>query len=235
MRSPTGAVAASEPTPRRVAAAPVPAGRRLPPAVRKPLVVLHVVASVSWLALMLCLLTLAVTALTTGDAERLRTAYRAMGLLGDVLILPLSLLTFLSGVALGRGTPWGLFRYYWVSTKFWLTLGATAASVLALPDRLHEAVRVADAHPTGPITVADLGAVRYTAVIVPAVALMLYLVNVILSVYKPWGRRGRGGVTAEAGREAGPEASGEVVRRAGPEATGEAADIRRARIPGAGA
>ncbi|MFJ7906834.1 DUF2269 domain-containing protein [Kitasatospora sp. NPDC096204] len=217
MRSPTGAVSASEPTPQ---AAPVSAsaGRRLPPAARKPLVVLHVVASVSWPALMLCLLTLAVTALTTGDADRLRTAYRAMGLLGDALILPLSLLTFLSGVVLGLGTSWGLFRYHWVSTKFWLTLGAMTASVLALPDRLHDAVRVADAHPTGPITMADLGFVRYNTVIVPAVALTLYLVNVVLSVYKPWGRRK---ATARAGAGAGAGA--------------EPGHPRPGRIPGAGA
>ncbi len=165
------------------------AGRRLSPGARKRLVALHVVVSVSWLALMLCLLTLAVTALTTDDGDRLRTAYRAMGMLGDALVLPLSLLTFLSGVALGLGTSWGLFRYYWVSTKFWLTLGAMAASVFALTARLHDAVRVADTHPTGPIPVADLGFVRYNTVIVPAVALSLYLFNVILSVYKPWGRR----------------------------------------------
>ncbi|MFI2609247.1 DUF2269 domain-containing protein [Kitasatospora sp. NPDC018619] len=211
MRSPTGAHAASEPTPRR-AAAPPAGGRRLPPALRKALVVLHVVASVGWLALMLCLLTLAVAALTTADADRLRTAYRAMGLLGDALVLPLGLLTFLSGVVLGLGTSWGLFRYHWVSVKFWLTLGALAASVLALTDRLHEAVRAADAHPTGPITVAELGFVRYNTVIVPAVALTLYLAIVILSVYKPWGRR-----KAKAGAGGGAGAAG------------------RGRIPGAGA
>ncbi|MBV2155879.1 DUF2269 domain-containing protein [Kitasatospora sp. SUK 42] len=165
------------------------------PGARKRLVVLHVVVSVSWLALMLCLLTLAVTALTTDDADRLRTAYRAMGMLGDTLVVPLSLLSLLSGVALGLGTSWGLFRYYWVSTKFWLTLGAMTASVFALTARLHDAVRVADAHPTGPIPASDLGFVRYNTVIVPAVALSLYLFNVVLSVYKPWGRR-----KAEGGR-----------------------------------
>ncbi|MGW1178546.1 DUF2269 domain-containing protein [Kitasatospora sp. NPDC002543] len=232
MRSPTGAVAASEPMPRRVAA-PASAGRRLPPAVRKPLVVLHVVASVSWLALMLCLLTLAVAALTTTDADRLRTAYRAMGLLGDALILPLSLLTLLSGVVLGLGTSWGLFRYYWVSAKFWLTLGAMTASLLALTDRLHDAVRVADAHPTGPITAADLGFVRYNTVIVPAVALTLYLLNVILSVYKPWGRRpARASARTTAGA-ATRTTAGAATRTTAVDTAGSP-EARRGRIPGAG-
>ncbi|WP_308272145.1 DUF2269 domain-containing protein [Kitasatospora sp. SUK 42] len=192
MRSSTGAAARPAPAP---GAGRRSADHRLSPGARKRLVVLHVVVSVSWLALMLCLLTLAVTALTTDDADRLRTAYRAMGMLGDTLVVPLSLLSLLSGVALGLGTSWGLFRYYWVSTKFWLTLGAMTASVFALTARLHDAVRVADAHPTGPIPASDLGFVRYNTVIVPAVALSLYLFNVVLSVYKPWGRR-----KAEGGR-----------------------------------
>ncbi|MFE2511556.1 DUF2269 domain-containing protein [Streptomyces naganishii] len=164
-------------------------GRRLPHRVHKGAVVVHVVVSVSWLALMLCLLTLGATALVTDDADTVRTAYRAMEMLGDVLILPLSLLTLVSGVVLAFGTSWGLFRYYWVSAKFWLTLAATAASVFALTARLHDAAAAVARHPVGPVSAMDLGFVRYNMVIVPAVAFLLYLANVILSVYKPWGRR----------------------------------------------
>jgi hypothetical protein len=36
-----------------------------------------------------------------------------------------------------------------------------------------------------------LGFARYNQVIVPAIALALYLVTVTLSVFKPWGRRPR--------------------------------------------
>ncbi|NUQ97954.1 MAG: DUF2269 domain-containing protein [Streptomyces sp.] len=166
-----------------------PPGPRLSQRARKSTVVVHVVASVSWLALMLCLLTLGTTALATNNADTLRTAYRAMGMLGDVLIIPLSLLTLVSGVALALGTQWGLFRYYWVSAKFWMTLAATVASVFALTARLHDAVNAVARHPVGPIPAMDLGFIRYNMVIVPAVALLLYLANVILSVFKPWGRR----------------------------------------------
>lgn len=60
-------------------------GHRLPHRARKSMVVVHVVVSVSWLALMLCLLTLGASALATDNADTLRTAYRAMEMLGDVL------------------------------------------------------------------------------------------------------------------------------------------------------
>ena len=162
---------------------------QMPPTVRKTMVVVHVVTSVSWLALMLCLLTLGGEALATDDADTLRTAYRAMALLGDALVLPLSLLSLLSGLVLALGTPWGLFRYRWVSTKFWLTLVAAAASIFQLTARLHEAARVVAQHPAGPISAMHLGFMRYNLVIIPVIALAVYLANVVLSVFKPWGRR----------------------------------------------
>jgi hypothetical protein len=177
--------------------------RRLSPRARKSWVVVHVVASVGWLALMLCLLTLGATALATDDAGTLRTAYRAMGMLGDALIVPLSLLTLLSGVVLSLGTPWGLFRYYWVAVKFWLTLAATVASIFALNARLHDAVHAVDRHPTGPIAAMHLGFVRYNTVIVPTFALSLYLAMVVLSVFKPWGRRVPGPVRGSFARRGG--------------------------------
>ncbi|MEU6573527.1 DUF2269 domain-containing protein [Streptomyces sp. NPDC046805] len=121
-------------------------GRRLSQKARKSMVVVHVVVSVSWLALMLCLLTLGTTALATDNADTLRIAYRAMEMLGGVLITPLSLLTLVSGIVLSLGTPWGLFRYYWVSTKFWLTLAATVASIFALTARLHDAADAVARH-----------------------------------------------------------------------------------------
>ncbi|GAB2741187.1 DUF2269 domain-containing protein [Kitasatospora kifunensis] len=162
---------------------------RLSPTARKAAVILHVISSVSWLALMLCLLTLGTAGLTTRDAETLRSAYRAMQLLGGVLILPLSLLTLVSGLILSLGTPWGLFRFRWISTKFWLTLAAAAASLFAFTARLNEAAHVVAQHPTGPISAMNLGFIRYNLVIIPAVALIVYTSNVVLSVVKPWGRR----------------------------------------------
>ncbi len=82
---------------------------------------------------------------------------------------------------LALATLWGLFRYYWVSAKFWLTLATTVASIFALTARLHDAADAVARHPVGPISAMDLGFIRYNMVIVPAVALLLYLANVILS------------------------------------------------------
>ncbi|WP_031063760.1 hypothetical protein [Streptomyces sp. NRRL WC-3742] len=162
---------------------------RLSPTARKFAVIVHIVSSVGWLGLMLCVLTLGATGLLTSSADTLRSAYRAMPLLGDVLVLPLSLVTLLSGLLLSLGTPWGLFKYRWVAVKFWLTLAAAGASVFALTARLHEAADLAARHPTGSIAEMHLGFTRYNLVIIPTVALSVYTVSVVLSVLKPSGRR----------------------------------------------
>ncbi|MEV7353521.1 DUF2269 domain-containing protein [Kitasatospora sp. NPDC091276] len=175
------------------AATPRPGARqpknfRLSPTARKSAVVVHIVSSVSWLGLMLCLLTLGTTGLLTDSAETLRSAYRMMPLLGDALVFPLSLLSLLTGLLLALGTPWRLFRYRWVAVKFWLTLAATAASIFELTARLHEAAHLVDQHPTGTIADMHLGFTRYNLVIIPIVALSVYVANVVLSVVKPSGR-----------------------------------------------
>ncbi|GAA1991319.1 DUF2269 domain-containing protein [Kitasatospora viridis] len=168
-----------------------PSGVQLPPPVRKTMVVLHVISSVSWLALMLCVLAMSTTALLTDDADTVRALYRAMPVLGDTLILPLSLLSVLTGLALSLGTPWRIFKYRWITVKFWLSLAAAAASIFQLTARLHEAAHLAVTHPTGPVSAMHLGFVRYNLVIVPTIALTVYVINVWLSVFKPWGLRPR--------------------------------------------
>ncbi|GAA4609624.1 membrane protein [Actinoallomurus liliacearum] len=164
---------------------------RLSPAARKTTLVAHLIASMGWLTLMICVLVLALSALATSDADTLRTAYRAMPMLGDALILPLSLLSPASGLVLALGTPWRLFRYHWVAVKFWLTLAATVASNLALTARLHEAAHAATRHPTGSIERMDLGFLPYNLVIISCVAIALYTTTVVLSVAKPWGPRAK--------------------------------------------
>lgn len=157
---------------------------------RKALVCLHVGSAVSWLGLTLCLLTMAVTALLTSDADTVRAAYRAMKILGDTLVIPMSLTALLSGLWLSLATSWRLFRWRWVTVKFWLTLAAAAASIFALRDRLNEAAHVAAVHPVGPVADMRLGFLRYNMVIVPTIATCVYVANVVISVTKPWGLKG---------------------------------------------
>ena len=131
---------------------------RLPRRVRRGLLVAHLAVSVSWLGLTLCLLALGVTGATSGSAAAAAAAYRSMKVCGDWLLPPLALSTFATGLVLALGTPWGLARYRWVYLKFWLTLGAAAASLLVFRGSVNAAAADVAYAVLGPVA-ADLDAV----------------------------------------------------------------------------
>lgn len=85
--------------------------RTMRPRVRRFVLLVHVLVSVGALGLYVALLTLATAGLETRDPERLRVAYLALGVFSDTLILPVNLAVLATGLLLGLGTHWGLFRY----------------------------------------------------------------------------------------------------------------------------
>ncbi|MFC4464781.1 DUF2269 family protein [Streptomyces xiangluensis] len=152
---------------------------------RRATLVVHVAASACWLGLTLGLLVLGITATTTGSAVTVEASVRAMKLFADWLLLPLAFLTFLSGLVLSLGAPWGLTRHRWVYTKFWLTLATMAATVFALRPGVDSAVAAVSVG--GPLP--DVSEVLAG----PIVSLSAYVFMTAISVLKPWGltRRGR--------------------------------------------
>ncbi|QCX77756.1 hypothetical protein C9F11_20610 [Streptomyces sp. YIM 121038] len=152
---------------------------------RRATLVVHVAASAGWLGLTLGLLALATAAITTDSHPTIEASVRAMKVFTDWLVLPLALLTLLSGLLLSLGTSWGLARHRWVYTKFWLTLATTAASTFALRPGINEAVAT--------VSAGDALASSTDLIMGPIVSLSAYLFMTVISVLKPWGptRRGR--------------------------------------------
>lgn len=171
-------------TPRGQRTAPGGSPSGLPRPARRAVLVVHVVVSVGWLGLSVCLLALAVAGFTSDSADADAVAYRAMNIFGVWLVMPFALLTLLSGLVLSLGTHWGLARHRWVWTKFWLTLIAGTASLLALrPELAHAAAAVTAGEQVD----------GFPLLFPPSVSLSLYVFMTALSVLKPWGptRRGR--------------------------------------------
>ncbi len=143
---------------------------------RRLFLVLHVGASVGWLGAEAVLLVLTAAALAGADRH---VAYPAAALAGGLLILPLALLSWLSGVVIAVGTRWGLLTHWWVVTKLALTTLMAVLVVFVLVPGLRTVG--ADPDAVTPATARQL-------VVAPSVATSLLLVNLVLSVYKPWGR-----------------------------------------------
>ena len=97
----------------------------LTPRLRKLVLTAHIASSVGWLGAVVAYLVLDVTAVTNDDVQTVRAAYLAMELTIWYAIVPLAFASVIIGIVNALGTPWGLFRHYWVLVKFLLTIFAT--------------------------------------------------------------------------------------------------------------
>lgn len=144
-----------------------------------------------------------------------------MHLFDLTIVIPLVLLSIVTGLVVSFGTHWGLVRHWWILAKFALAVGiVTVASVWE-----NYWVRGLVAK-----TAADRGAVldgidMRLAVCMVGFSVALWIAT-ILSVYKPWGRtpwgqrRSRVAKVREGGSAVPRNTSEDSVRSANP-VTGE--------------
>ncbi|MGH7887792.1 MAG: hypothetical protein ACREPG_07995 [Candidatus Binatia bacterium] len=151
--------------------------------IRKFALTTHITLSVGWLGAVVAYLALAIVALTSHDARMVRAAYLSMELIGWFVIVPLSFFALLSGLVESLGTPWGLFRHWWVLVKFLLT---TVATIVLL--RHMEAVTcMSGLASEATLFATDFRALRIQLVVHAAGGLLVLLAVTALSVLKPWG------------------------------------------------
>src|SRR5262245_33621229 len=91
------------------------------PGIRKLALTAHIVVSIGWFGAAAGILALAIAGLTSEDASIVSAAYVGTELIWRFVILPLGVAALLTGLIQALGTPWGLFRHYWVLLKFILT------------------------------------------------------------------------------------------------------------------
>src|SRR5215218_8863125 len=105
----------------------------MPPRLRKFVLTVHVTFSIGWMGGVVAYLALVLAAMTSQDAQTVRAAWIAMELTGWFAIVPLALAALLTGLVMALGTPWGLFRHYWVLITLVLTVLATVVLLLHMP------------------------------------------------------------------------------------------------------
>jgi hypothetical protein len=145
---------------------------------RKVLLTIHVVTTVSVLGTDLVLLVLGVASLGGADPP---TIYPAAHLVSAWLVAPLAVLALSTGLLLSILTPWGLFKYWWVTIKLAITVLLTSVVLFVLVPRLGAAADTVIGHTPHLLTTAE----RLPLVIAPAVASTLLALNVVLAIFKP--------------------------------------------------
>lgn len=153
------------------------------PGTRKLALTLHVIASVGWLGAVAGFLALAVAGLSGADDQKVRAAYLAMDVITWSVIVPFCMASLLTGFIQSLGTPWGLFRHYWVLAKLILTVVATSVLLLHTQPIGYMAGAAAKMTVLG----SNLDKVRLQLVADSGAALLVLLVTTALAVYKPRG------------------------------------------------
>lgn len=149
------------------------------PRVRRALLTLHVAVSVGWLGAIVAYIALNVPALGSADDDGVRAAYLMMEPVYLYAVVPLGITTLVTGIVQALGTPWGLFRHYWVTISLATTVFAAIVMVAHIPDVQHLAASAGDPE----ARVDELGGDLFHAV----GGLVVLLVPLVLNIYKPRG------------------------------------------------
>jgi hypothetical protein len=151
------------------------------PSIRRLALTAHIISSVGWLGAVGTYFALAISGLgqqtVSGSA-----IYPVMELMTRSVILPLSLASLLTGLVMGLGTTWGLFRHYWVIIKLILNLLSIVVLWLYMPSLTYLAQMA-----KGSLQVSGLRELQVQAIIHSGAALGVLVAATVLSVYKPRG------------------------------------------------
>ena len=151
---------------------------------RKFVLTSHVTFSVGWLGAVAVFFALAITGLNSQDSQLARACLLVMKISAWFVIVPFCLTALATGIIQAAWTKWGLFRYYWIVVKLFLTLGSTLLLLLHLQpinDLANAASQPAFSNTEHSFRIIDLIAKSGAAILV-----LLFITTI--SIYKPWGK-----------------------------------------------
>lgn len=153
------------------------------PRIRKFVLLVHIISTISWIGAVASFLALAIFGLNGQDIQIVSASYLSMDLTARFVIVPLSIISLLSGLIQALGTKWGLFRHYWVLIKFLLTV----FSAIVLYLQLEPISYIASLEAETILSSSNLHGVRVSLVVHAVGGILVLLVATALSVYKPRG------------------------------------------------
>jgi Predicted integral membrane protein (DUF2269) len=159
----------------------------LKPRTRRTVLTAHIIASVGLLGDCAAIVAINIRAATTADPELAASAYELLTMFSLLFGIPLSLTSLLTGVVLGRGTKWGVFRHPWVIAKLVAILSVIVVGALVI----------------GPETeamVAGRGGSEAVLIGASAYDVLVLALATGLSVFKPGRARRRRAAVAPAAR-----------------------------------
>jgi hypothetical protein len=155
------------------------------PGLRKFALTLHITCSVGWIGAVMAFLALVIAAMTSQDIQILRAVWITLDLLGFLVIIPLAIVSLLSGLVMSLGTKWGLFQHYWVLFSFALTVLAILVLLGNMQSVKYLAGIVNDNMDSSNVDMLRAG--LQSELLHAGIGLIVLVVIQVLNVYKPRG------------------------------------------------
>jgi len=153
---------------------------------KKWLLVLHLIFSAIMLGTSVVLLILSITAATVHEPGVLLACYTSMHVLSETSMRASTIGTIVTGILLSVWTHWGLLKYYWIIAKEVLT----AATILLGPIGIYmwtlRGIALIDSPNQGAFIANSLYLFIGIGLQIASLVAMF-----VISVFKPWGKRGR--------------------------------------------
>jgi uncharacterized membrane protein len=146
----------------------------------------HVATSVGWLGTAYGMVVLGLTA-SGAEPDFRHVSFEMVHTMDRYVMIPLSLLSLITGLVVSLGTQWGLAKHYWVFTKLVTTVVAMIFAALYQSQWIKEAIASTLERPD-----ADISDLSRTILVGSVCMTLVLLGNTVLSVAKPWGRTPRG-------------------------------------------
>jgi len=139
------------------------------------------VAAVALLGASTVLLVTGLHAATRDDPQEAHAIYSLLRLLTFSLDVPLAFIGLASGVLLAVTSKWGIFRYWWVTTKLAILLTTIVLGATLIGPSISTMLDVTEtSNPSE-------SSVRWRLIAVASVQVTLLLVAATLGVFKPGG------------------------------------------------
>ena len=151
----------------------------------------HIVCTCAWIGAGVCMFLLNFVA-RPNDSHDLYVVMAALRLIDDWMIIPAAIGSLLTGLLLSWLTPWGFFKWRWVTVKWGLTVIMTLFGVFYLSPWLHEMADITVSDPIGVLHNETFLAKRWLLSLSGGPMFLAMFFLVFISVIKPWSARSKG-------------------------------------------
>ncbi|NNJ09028.1 DUF2269 family protein [Chloroflexales bacterium ZM16-3] len=150
----------------------------------------HIICTCAWVGAGVCMFLLNFVA-RPNNSHDLYVVMAALKLIDDWVIIPAAAGSLLTGLLLSWLTPWGFFKWHWVTVKWVLTIIMTLFGMFYLSPWLHEMADITVANPHGVLQDETFLTNRWLLSLSGGPMFLSMFFLVFLSVIKPWSGRNR--------------------------------------------